>query len=232
MVFKKGKINKMRKLFSAILLVCLIVPAAYASTRSQLRQGGKFYQDEKYGSALNVYQNILKKNPANQRALFNAGNAYYRLHEYTQAEETYKKAAELSGDYEQSALYNLGNAYYHAGNIEQAKAAYQAALLKNPQDKEAAHNLQLLIQEQEQQQQQNKNQNNQDNQDKQSDNQNQQNQDGKGQTPQQPQSNQDKSGQLSKQDADRVMSMAKENEPKPATMAPGNSTEQMVDKDW
>lgn len=220
----------MHRLLLIILLLLLFVPTLHAGTRGQLRQGGKFYQDEKYGSALNVYQNILKKNPTDQRALFNAGNAYYRLREYTQAEEAYKKAAQASGDYGQSALYNLGNAYYHAGDKERAKAAYQAALLKNPQDKEAAHNLQLLIQEQ--QQNQNQNQNNQNNQDKQSDNQNQQNQDGKGQNPQQPQSNQQKSGQLSQQDADRVMSMAKENEPKPSTMAPGQSDDQTVEKDW
>ncbi len=218
----------MKKLLTLVLLF-LLTSTLYAGVRGQLRQGGKFYQDKKYGSALNVYQNILKEYPADQRALFNAGNAYYRLNEYTQAEETYKKAAELNGDYAQSALYNLGNAYYRAGQKEQAIEAYKAAILQNPQDKEAIHNLQLLL---EQQQQQNKNKNNQDNKDDQSDNQNpQQNQDQKGQNPQQPQQSQNQDNQLSQQDADRIMSMAKENEYKPGAAA-NRSPDQTVEKDW
>ena len=148
----------MKKFFCLISLLLLTI-SVHAGVRSQLRQGGKLYNAKKYGSALNVYQNILKENANDSRALFNTGNAYYRLNEYTQAEESYKKAAELSGDYSQSALYNLGDAYYRAGDKTRAKEAYQKAILQNPQDKEAIHNLQLIIQEQ--QDQKNDNQNNQ-----------------------------------------------------------------------
>lgn len=218
----------MKKL-GIFFLLLLAVPALQAGTRGQLRQGGKFYNNQKYGSALNVYQNILKKNPNDQRALFNAANAYYRLNEYTQAEDLYKKASQQTGDYAQSALYNLGNAYYKAGDKEQAKGAYQQALLQNPQDKEAAHNLQLLLQEE--QQNKNDNQQNDDNQNNQSSNQNQQNQDGKGQSQSQPDSQQSKQNQLSQQDADRVMAMAKENEHKPSITQNKNGGE-TVEKDW
>lgn len=206
----------------------LAVTAAQAGVRGQLRQGGQFYEDQKYGSALNSYNTILKKHPDNQRALFNAGNAYYRLNEYTQAEEMYQKAASEEGDLSQSALYNLGNAYYRAGNMEKAIESYKAAILDNPQDKEAVHNLQLILQQQQQNQD---NQNNQDNQDQNSDNQNQQNDNNKGQAPQDSQQNQDKSGQLDKNAADRVMAMAKENEYRRSGSS-NQQPDQTVEKDW
>ena len=82
-------------------------------------------------SALNSYQEILKEDPNNQQALFNAGNAYYRLNDYTLAEETYKQAAQAQGNLSQSALFNLGNAYYRAGDRQKAIESYKAAVLKN-----------------------------------------------------------------------------------------------------
>lgn len=211
-----------------LLLLAFSCTAAQAGVRGQLRQGGQFYNDQKYGSALNSYNEILKDNPNDQRALFNAGNAYYRLNEYTQAQDAYKKAAELPGDYAQSALYNLGNAYYRAGDKEKAIETFKEAILKDPTDKEAIHNLQLILKNQ---QQQNDNQNNNNNQDQSSDNQNQQNNDGKGQAPQQRQPQQDQQSQLDKNAADRVMSMAKENEYRQSA-ASNRPQDNSVEKDW
>ena len=218
----------MRKFF-CLLTLLIFSTSLYAGVRGQLRKGGKLYNAKKYGSALNVYQNILKENANDQRALFNAANAYYRLNEYTQAEELYKKSAEISGNYSQSSLYNLGNAYYHAGDKTHAIEAYQKAILQNPSDKEAIHNLQLIIQEQ--QDNQNENQNNQDKQNDSSDNQQNQSQDNKGQSPEQQPQQQPQDGQLSQQDADRVMSMAKENEYKPGAQTDGMQ-DSLLEKDW
>ena len=217
----------MRKL-CVLMLFLLPFAAAQAGVRGQLRQGGAFYNDKKYGSALNSYNQILKDNPNDQRALFNAGNAYYRLNEYTQAEEVYKKAASVQGDYSQSALYNLGNAYYRAGDKEKAIESFKKAILQNPNDKEAIHNLQLVLR---QQQQENQNQNNNNNQNQNSDNQNQQNQDGKGQTPQDQQQEQDRQNQLDKNAADRVLSMAKENEYR-RNASSNRQPDNTVEKDW
>lgn len=217
----------MKKTLCAFILLSLAA-ALHAGARAQLRQGGKFYNDQKYGFALNSYLGLLKQNPSDQRALFNAGNAYYRLNEYTQAEENFKKAAEAKGDYSQNALFNLGNAYYRAGDRQKAIESYKAAILADPQDKEAVHNLQLVMREE---QQDKDNQNNNNNQDKSSDNQNQQNNDGKSQAPQTPRQERDEQGRLSKNDADRVMAMAKENEYKRAAGA-GRAPEQTVEKDW
>lgn len=219
----------MKKILFLFIFI-FFTQAIHAGVRSQLRQGGKFYNDQKYGSALNHYNEVLKKNPQHQQALFNAGNAYYRLNEYTQAEEVYKKAAEAQGDYSQNAWYNLGNTYYKAGKKDLAKKAFQAAILKDRTDEEAIHNLQLILQEEEQQKQNSQNNNN-NNQDQNSDNQNQQNDDQQAQAPDQQNNSQGQGGQLSKSDADRIMSMARENEQKAPSSSRGRP-EKIVDKDW
>ncbi len=211
------------------LTLLLISSALQAGVQGQLRQGGKLYNQEKYGSALNVYNQILHKQPTHQPALFNAGNAYYRLHEYTQAEQTYKQAAEQPGDYSQHALYNLGNTYYKAGNTDKAIESYKKAILANPQDKEAIHNLQLLIQEK--QNNQNKNNQNKDNQDNSSDNKSEQNQSNAGSQPQPQNNNAQPNPTMNKQDADRIMAMAKEQEYKPGNGS-RQSAESTVEKDW
>ncbi len=206
----------------------VLAAAAQAGVRAQLRQGGQFYQKQKYGSALNSYNAILKKYPQDARALFNAGDAYYRLNEYTQAQAAYQKAAKTDNPYRQDALYNLGNAYYRAGDKAQAIESYKAAVRANPQDKEAVHNLQLVWQEKQQDKdQQNHNQN----QDNSSDNQDPQDEQNQGQAPQSAPPQPDDAGRMDRADAERVLAMAKENEYK---RAPGNTAPpaQTVEKDW
>ena len=216
----------MMRIFFCALSLLFFITAAEAGVRGDFRKGGKFYNSQKYGSALNSYQEILKKYPKNQSALFNTGNAYYRLNEYTQAEDAFKKASQESGEYAQHALFNLGNTYYKAGDMEKAKESYKAAILKDPTDKEAIHNLQLLLQEQQQQQQ--NDDDSQKNQNQNSGGQGQQDQeDSKGQSQQQ----NGQEGKLSQEDAQRIMSMAKENEYKKPTGG-NNRSGQLVEKDW
>ena len=220
----------MKKVFFSFLFLFFTV-SLQAGVRGKLRQGGKFYNDQKYGSALNHYHEILKQNPNQQQALFNAGNAYYRLNEYTQAEEMYKKASKTSGDYAQNALFNLGNTYYKAGKKEEAKKAFQAAILKDPSDQEAIHNLQLIMQQEKQDQNNQNNNNNSNNQGQSSENQNQQEDENNAQAPDRQNNNPNQQGQLSKNDADRIMSMARENEHRAPTGSRGRP-EKLVDKDW
>ena len=216
----------MRRIFYFLIVILLTAPL-HAGVRAQLRQGGRFYRDAKYGSALNSYQQILRQDPQNQQALFNAGNAYYRLQHYTQAQDAFEQAAQAPGKQSQDALFNLGNAYYRSGNRQKAIESYKAAILQNPQDKEAIHNLQLVLR---QEQQEKQNQNNQNNPDNRSNNQDQQDQNNQGQAPQQ-QPQQNPQGQLNKNDADRVMAMAKENEHRRSAAA-GAADNQTVEKDW
>lgn len=220
----------MKKL--ACFLLLLLASSAFAGVRGDLREAGKLYQDKKYGQALAKYQTALQKAPNKEQASFGAGAASYYLKDYQAAENSFKNTAEQNGKLRQDALFNLGNAYYRAGDKEKAVSAYRQAIVANPKDKEAVHNLQLIIEQQ--QGEQNQNNQNQQNSNNNSSNQSKQDQNNKGQAPQdkgqeeQPSKPQDA---MNKDDADRVMQMARDNEYKKPTQ-PGEAQDPTVEKDW
>ena len=218
----------MKKLLCLVLLFAAF--SAHAGVRAELRQGGKLYEDKKYGQALSKYTEALQKDPTNEDAAFGAGAAAYYLKDYQSAEQAFEQTAQQAGELMQDSLFNLGNTYYRAGNTEKAIEAYRQAIVKNPKDKEAVHNLQLLLQQQ--QNQQNQNNQNQQNQDQNSSNQSQQNQEDKGSAADQQQQNpSNPQDQMNKDDANRVMQMARENEYRKPTQ-PGNVQGSTVEKDW
>lgn len=216
----------MKKIFYTCFAL-LFSSAAMAGAAGDLASGGRLYKKQKYGQALHAFQQALHQQPNNQEALFDIGAAHYRLKEYQNAQNAWKVAANQTGELTQDAQFNLGNAFYRANDMQNAVAAYRKAVLLNPQDKEAIHNLQLALEKQ----QQNSDKQNQP--DKNSQNQGQsgqgeQDKQGQNQQDQQPQSRQD---QMNKEEADRVTQMAKENEyRRPMQAAQGGDS--AVEKDW
>lgn len=213
-----------------LFLLLLTAAPALAGVQADLREGGKLFEEKKYGQALSAYNKILRDAPQDEAASFGAGAAAYYLKDYASAEAAFKQAARQNGGLEQDALFNLGNAYYRAGDKKQAAAAYRQAILKNPKDKEAVHNLQLILQEQ-----QNQNNNNKDDQNDQNQSQNSPNQSGGGEQDKQNSSGEQQQNPQPHQDnkdaADRIMQMARENEykkPQPA----GAAQDYSVEKDW
>ncbi len=211
-----------------LLLLLATAAPALAGTQASLREGGKLYEEQKYGQALAAYNEILRNTPQDEAASFGAGAAAYYLKDYGSAESAFKQAARQEGSLKQDALFNLGNAYYRAGDKKKAAEAYRQVILKNPKDKEAIHNLQLILEEQ-QNQNNNNNQNNQ-NQSQDSPNQN----GGSGQDEQNSDAGDSQSqaqNQENKDAADRIMQMARENEYKKPQSA-GSAQDDTVEKDW
>ncbi len=211
-----------------LFLLMFAACSASAGVQADLRESGKLYQEQKYGQALAKYNEILRYSPQNEEASFGAGAAAYSLKDYGTAEAAFKQAVRQEGKLQQDALFNLGNAYYRAGDKQQAQEIYRQAILKNPNDKEAVHNLQLILEEQQ-------NQNDQNNQNNQNQNQNSSNQSGGGNNndqnssaDQQQNSAQDKEN---KDAAQRIMQMARENEYK-KPQAAGAAQDDTVEKDW
>jgi len=201
----------------------------WATESGDLRTGGKLYKQAKYGQALSAYNAILQENPANQEAAIGAGTSAYYLKDYAAAESAFKQAAGQDTPRQNDALFNLGNTYYRAKKSDEAKQAYRQVILNNPQDKEALHNLQLLLeQESSQNNQNNQNQQNQDQSQNQQQNQDpqQNNSQGEQNSQQQPVS------QEQKDTADRIMQMAKDQEHKPSGRNPGSSANEFIEKDW
>lgn len=211
-----------------LLLLILTAAPAFAGVQAGLREGGKLFEEKKYGQALAVYNQILHDKPQDEAASFGAGAAAYYLKDYGSAEAAFKQAARQEGSLKEDALFNLGNAYYRAGDKKQAAETYRQVILQNPKDKAAIHNLQLILEEQQ-------NQNDKDNKNDQNQNQDSPNQSGGGAQDEQnsagDQLQNSSQNQENKDAADRIMQMARENEYK-KPQAAGAAQDDTVEKDW
>lgn len=211
-----------------LLLLLFTAAPAFAGVQAGLREGGKLFEEKKYGQALAAYNQILRDKPQDEAASFGAGAASYYLKDYGSAEAAFKQAARQEGGLKEDALFNLGNAYYRAGDKKKAAEVYRQVILENPKDKDAVHNLQLILEEQQ-------NQNNNENQNNQNQNQDSPNQSGGGAQNDQnsagEQAQNSSQNQENKDAADRIMQMARENEYKKPQSA-GAAQDDTVEKDW
>ena len=213
--------------------------------RKFVRRGNRQYEDKKYQEAEIQYRKALEKSPGSVAADYNLGNSLYKQKQFDAAAQRYK---ELSGKQKDGQAlnrdyYNLGNALYKSGKYQECIDAYKNALRKMPGDMDAKHNLQLAMKKLEMQKQQQNKENQQNKQDKKQDNKKddnqQQNQDNKNQPPDekkdQQQDKQNMNGQISSQDAERIL-QALENEEKHVLRKVQEQQKQVkkvpVEKNW
>ena len=218
-----------------ILLLCSLGPAATAGVGSDLAKGSRLYKEQKFGQALSTYQQALQKDPYNQETLFNIGAAHYRLKEYKEAQQAWENASQKQGKRSQDALYNMDNALNRAKKKKKNTAAYRKEILQNPQDKKAIHNLQIVLEQKEKNQQDSTSQNNKGDPQQNKNNQGggQNNQQDQQQQKQQQQQDKANSSSMSKEEAQRVAQMAKENEYRPSYASnQGDSEPSGIEKDW
>ncbi len=179
--------------------------------RSKPEQAQNAYRKGDYKKALELYQDAATRNPDSDTLAYNLGNAQYSLGQYKEAAGQYARIVEknkpaLSGQ----ALYNMGNSLFQMGKaggdqkmLEQALEAYRTSIRQNPADEDSKYNYELtsrLIQKQQQQQQQQ----NQDQQKKQEEKKQQEQPQAEKQE-QQEQQPQQQPGQMSKEEAERIL---------------------------
>jgi Ca-activated chloride channel family protein len=155
-------------LLLAALLALLPRPAG-ASPSSAARD----YEAGKFKTALNEYQRLLEKNPNDAPLRYNAGTAAYQAGKFESAVEHFSSALATPDPHlQEQAYYNRGNSRFRSGQEagepkktqelwKQAVADYETALKLSPDDKDAAHNLEVVrkkLEELQQQQQQQQNQ--------------------------------------------------------------------------
>jgi Ca-activated chloride channel homolog len=161
---------------AAAVLLLLFVPQATAGPAKAQRH----YRAGDYNNALNEYQELIRRNPADARLRYNAGAAAFRAEKFDQAVKEFQAATGSSDiDLQQQSFYNLGNAEFRLGQgssnpqeqmavWEQAVQHYDAALKLNPGDKDAEFNRDFVTKKLEelkkQQQEEQKKNNNKDNQ--------------------------------------------------------------------
>lgn len=123
--------------------------------RAETREGNRLYEEGRFAEAHEKYLEALLEAPDSPIIRFNDGNALYRGEDYDSALESFRAAVE-SGDPELAAAawYNLGNTLYRQGALPESLEAFKQALLANPTDADAKHNLERVLEQMQEEQQQ------------------------------------------------------------------------------
>ena len=156
---KQIKVNKSTiKKEAAVLAVLFIIPSFMMaqSDNSLLKKGNDAYNKKEYDVAAESYKKVADKDPANEKAQYNLGNALYKKGNPDEALKAYDEAIKTSkSKNDQSATwYNKGVSLQNNKKLPECIDAYKNALRLNPADEEARFNLQKALQQQQKQQQQ------------------------------------------------------------------------------
>jgi tetratricopeptide (TPR) repeat protein/uncharacterized protein YegL len=147
----------------SIFLLLLIPFLSFAQTDNELvKKGNDAYNKKQFAAAAEKYKKATEKNPGNENATYNLGNALYKnnniddaLIAYDAAIGNNKKPVDKAGAY-----YNKGVVLQNNKKLPECIEAYKNSLRLNPADEDARLNLQKALLEQKKQEQQNKDQQN------------------------------------------------------------------------
>lgn len=152
--------NKMVKLAVLLVIVACQVPLAANAQddKAIIKKGNEAYKKNEFEKAVEQYQKVITKTPANATAQYNLGNALYKNSKTDDAVNAYDNAATNLTDKTEKAkaLYNKGVVLQNNKKLPECIAAYKDALKLNPGDEDARQNLQKALQQLKQQQQQQK----------------------------------------------------------------------------
>lgn len=96
--------------------------------------------------ALRHYENARLRDPDNPALDYNVGNVLHMNNRLEAAAGEYSKAITRSdSDLKEMSYYNMGNTFYRMGDMNRAIESYIRALLEDPQDHDAKHNLEMAL---------------------------------------------------------------------------------------
>ena len=120
-----------------LVVVLLVVAGCSRSPEAQkarhLERGDKYAAQEQYREAILEYRNVLRFDPANERAIRQLGVSYYQLGELAQAFRYLLKAEELAPDAPDVRL-KLGTIYLLGGKADEARREVTFVLEKEPKN--------------------------------------------------------------------------------------------------
>ena len=94
--------------------------------------------------AIELYQNIIQREPGYAPAYINLGTLHFHLRQYKRAEELYRRATELDPRYV-LAFFDLGNVMDELQRPDESIAAYLRAVELSPRYADAHYNLALAF---------------------------------------------------------------------------------------
>ncbi len=175
----------------AFAIMIIPTPGSAQAGRDQVAEGNRLYEEGKFDEAHQMYLEALRENPESSLIRFNSGNALYQSQDFQRAMEAYQQAID-SGDPElaSAAWYNLGNSLYRGQQLEPSLEAYKQALRLDPDDVDAKHNLERVLEQMQDEEQEEQDQQD-DQQQDQGQSQDEQDQQGQDQEDQEPEDQQD-----------------------------------------
>lgn len=131
---------------ASLALVLVAGTACGDATARLVNHGNAAYERHEYQVALEDYVSAAVYAPDLPEPYYDAGNANYRLEDYTAAGLQLERALRSAeGELAQRSYYNLGNVLFNAKQFDQAVEAYKEALRHDPNDVDAKHNLELAL---------------------------------------------------------------------------------------
>lgn len=154
----KAKKSVIKKETVVLAVVLFLIPSFMMAQSDNLllKNGNDAYNKKQYDMAAENYKKVTDKDPANEKAQYNLGNALYKKGNPDEALKAYDEAIKTSkSKNDQSATwYNKGVSLQNNKKLPECIDAYKNALRLNPADEEARFNLQKALQQQQKEQQQ------------------------------------------------------------------------------
>jgi Ca-activated chloride channel family protein len=132
---------KLWPLAGAALLIGAVCSTTVAGVN---RRGNNEYARGNFDAALTQYRTAQAMAPSRRELYHNAGNAYDRKGEYDKAIAETLRALPAAQALVSRIEYALGNHYAGAAKLSDALEAYKRALLADPADADAKHNLEVV----------------------------------------------------------------------------------------
>jgi Ca-activated chloride channel family protein len=150
----KGKFRSLSAGKLTVLLFLLLI----SSGRAHASQGEDAFEREEFLKAAEYYSTQLESDPENPSLHYNYGASSYKNNMYDEAIESFSKALKSDDIHlQEMAYFNMGNSHYQKGtetlqadpqkSVEQWSLAIESltsAIELNPEDTNAAHNLDLI----------------------------------------------------------------------------------------
>jgi len=213
------------KIAGAVFIFLASLPPLFASP-SQLKEGNRQFKNGNFDRAAELYQDALIDTPYSSILQFNLGDALAMKGDYPKAEVSYMESAKSANPLLKGAShYNRGNVLFAQGKWADAVEAYKESLRANPRDEDAKYNLGVALRAQNNPPPPKPGQGKQDQ------------KQGKGgdkdqNKPQSGGSNQQKSDQMSREDAERLLAAAGAGEKKKAQQKIQKGDVPHPDEDW